>query len=95
MCKSVHYNLQVNARILFVDPSTRAVGLTLNKHLLHLEVPPIVSCLVLHNNQFDAFFGVVLYAFKEKIVKGNFVQISFLVVDFPFYAESKSWRYLR
>lgn len=42
------YNLQVNARILFVDPSTRAVGLTLNKHLLHLEVPPTVSCLVLH-----------------------------------------------
>ncbi|XP_066389622.1 rRNA biogenesis protein RRP5-like [Miscanthus floridulus] len=34
-------NKKVNARILFVDPSTRAVGLTLNKHLLHLEVPPI------------------------------------------------------
>ncbi|KAF8768533.1 hypothetical protein HU200_007543 [Digitaria exilis] len=33
-------NKKVNARILFVDPSTRAVGLTLNKHLLHLEVPP-------------------------------------------------------
>lgn len=34
-------NKKVNARILFIDPSTRAVGLTLNKHLLHLEVPPI------------------------------------------------------
>ncbi|WVZ62324.1 hypothetical protein U9M48_012085 [Paspalum notatum var. saurae] len=34
-------NKKVNARILFVDPSTRAVGLTLNKHLLHLKVPPI------------------------------------------------------
>ncbi|KAM0907252.1 hypothetical protein ACQ4PT_016250 [Festuca glaucescens] len=31
----------VNARILFVDPSTRAVGLTLNQHLLRLNVPPI------------------------------------------------------
>ncbi|KAL6845670.1 hypothetical protein ACP4OV_024493 [Aristida adscensionis] len=32
---------KVNARILFVDPSTRAVGLTMNKHLLHLKVPPV------------------------------------------------------
>jgi hypothetical protein len=59
-----HYNLQVNARILFVDPSTRAVGLTLNKHLLHLEVPPIVSCLFWHDNQFDVFLYVPLYACK-------------------------------
>ncbi|KAM0907254.1 hypothetical protein ACQ4PT_016250 [Festuca glaucescens] len=34
-------NKKVNARILFVDPSTRAVGLTLNQHLLRLNVPPI------------------------------------------------------
>lgn len=34
-------NKKVNARILFVDPSTRAVGLTLNQHLLRLKVPPI------------------------------------------------------
>ncbi|KAL6599504.1 hypothetical protein ACP70R_045641 [Stipagrostis hirtigluma subsp. patula] len=34
-------NKKVNARILFVDPSTRAVGLTLNKHLLQLKVPLI------------------------------------------------------
>lgn len=60
--ESFHYNLQVNARILFVDPSTRAVGLTLNKHLLHLEVPPIVSCLFCHDNQFDVFLYVYLYA---------------------------------
>ncbi|KAI7736982.1 hypothetical protein M8C21_005395 [Ambrosia artemisiifolia] len=30
----------VNARILFVDPSTRAVGLTLNPHLVHNNAPP-------------------------------------------------------
>ncbi|XP_062219315.1 rRNA biogenesis protein RRP5 isoform X2 [Phragmites australis] len=34
-------NKKVNARILFVDPLTRAVGLTLNEHLLRLKVPPI------------------------------------------------------
>lgn len=34
-------NKKVNARILFVDPSTRAVGLTLNQHLLRFEVPPV------------------------------------------------------
>ncbi|XP_015695265.2 rRNA biogenesis protein RRP5 [Oryza brachyantha] len=34
-------NKKVNARILFVDPSTRAVGLTLNQHLIRLKVPPI------------------------------------------------------
>nr|BAC79783.2 putative pre-rRNA processing protein RRP5 [Oryza sativa Japonica Group]BAD31015.1 putative pre-rRNA processing protein RRP5 [Oryza sativa Japonica Group] len=34
-------NKKVNARILFVDPSTRAVGLTLNQQLLRLKVPSI------------------------------------------------------
>ncbi|RXH76493.1 hypothetical protein DVH24_019381 [Malus domestica] len=29
----------VNARILFIDPSTRAVGLTLNPHLVHSKAP--------------------------------------------------------
>jgi hypothetical protein len=96
ICKSVCYNLQVNARILFVDPSTRAVGLTLNRHLLHLEVPPIVSCLVLLNNQFDEILVVALLCLKRRrIVKCNFVQSSFLVADFSSHAESKSWRYLR
>lgn len=33
---------QVNARILFIDPSTRAVGLTLNPHLVHNKAPPSV-----------------------------------------------------
>lgn len=31
---------KVNARILFVDPSTRAVGLTLNPNLIHNKAPP-------------------------------------------------------
>ncbi|XP_044501490.1 rRNA biogenesis protein RRP5 [Mangifera indica] len=33
-------NKKVNARILFVDPSSRAIGLTLNPHLLHNKAPP-------------------------------------------------------
>ncbi|PQQ21311.1 rRNA biogenesis protein RRP5 isoform X1 [Prunus yedoensis var. nudiflora] len=31
---------KVNARILFIDPSTRAVGLTLNPHLVRNKAPP-------------------------------------------------------
>lgn len=31
---------KVNARILFVDPTSRAVGLTLNPYLLHNRAPP-------------------------------------------------------
>nr|XP_043631998.1 rRNA biogenesis protein RRP5 isoform X2 [Erigeron canadensis] len=33
-------NKKVNARVLFIDPSTRAVGLTLNRHLVHNNAPP-------------------------------------------------------
>ncbi|KAL3341525.1 hypothetical protein AABB24_025863 [Solanum stoloniferum] len=33
-------NKKANARILFIDPSTRAVGLTLNPHLVHNKAPP-------------------------------------------------------
>ncbi|KAK1575786.1 hypothetical protein Q3G72_008289 [Acer saccharum] len=33
-------NKKVNARILFIDPSSRAVGLTLNPHLVHNRAPP-------------------------------------------------------
>lgn len=33
-------NKKVNARILFIDPSTRAIGLTLNPHLVHHKSPP-------------------------------------------------------
>uniref|UniRef100_A0A1J3HSM0 rRNA biogenesis protein RRP5 n=1 Tax=Noccaea caerulescens TaxID=107243 RepID=A0A1J3HSM0_NOCCA len=31
----------VNARILFIDPSTRAIGLTLNPHLIGNKAPPL------------------------------------------------------
>ncbi|XVE75785.1 hypothetical protein DITRI_Ditri12bG0120500 [Diplodiscus trichospermus] len=34
-------NKKVNTRILFIDPSTRAVGLTLNPHLVHNKAPPL------------------------------------------------------
>ncbi|MCL7028348.1 hypothetical protein MKW94_013557 [Papaver nudicaule] len=33
-------NKKVNARILFIDPSTRAVGLTMNHNLVHNKAPP-------------------------------------------------------
>nr|GMD47877.1 rRNA biogenesis protein RRP5 isoform X1 [Ipomoea batatas] len=33
-------NKKVNARILFIDPATRAVGLSLNPHLVHKKAPP-------------------------------------------------------
>ncbi|XP_059646446.1 rRNA biogenesis protein RRP5 [Cornus florida] len=33
-------NKKVHARVLFVDPSTRAVGLTLNPHLVQNKAPP-------------------------------------------------------
>ncbi|CAM8882388.1 unnamed protein product [Rhodiola kirilowii] len=34
-------NKRVNARILFIDPTTRAVGLTLNPHLVHNMAPQV------------------------------------------------------
>ncbi|XP_072958510.1 rRNA biogenesis protein RRP5 isoform X2 [Typha angustifolia] len=34
-------NTKVIARILFIDPSTRAVGLTLNPYLVHNKIPPL------------------------------------------------------
>ncbi|XP_073149006.1 rRNA biogenesis protein RRP5-like isoform X2 [Henckelia pumila] len=33
-------NMRINARILFIDPSTRAVGLTLNPYLVCNKAPP-------------------------------------------------------
>lgn len=33
-------NMRINARILFIDPSTRAVGLTLNPYLVGNNAPP-------------------------------------------------------
>lgn len=38
--KQYEKNKKVNARILFIDPSSRAVGLTMNRHLLLNKAPP-------------------------------------------------------
>ncbi|XP_021753643.1 rRNA biogenesis protein RRP5-like isoform X2 [Chenopodium quinoa] len=38
--KQYEKNKKVNARILFIDPSSRAVGLTMNPHLLLNKAPP-------------------------------------------------------
>ncbi|CAO2824133.1 unnamed protein product [Amaranthus hypochondriacus] len=35
-------NKKVNARILFIDPSSRAIGLTMNPHLLLNKAPPLL-----------------------------------------------------
>ncbi|KAL6563943.1 hypothetical protein OROHE_005183 [Orobanche hederae] len=43
-------NMKFNARILFIDPSTRAVGLTLNPHLVNNKAP---SSLVKIGDIFD------------------------------------------
>ncbi|KAH9602114.1 hypothetical protein KSS87_015915 [Heliosperma pusillum] len=40
--KQYDKNMKVNARILFVDPSTRAVGLTMNPHLILNNAPPVL-----------------------------------------------------
>ncbi|KAI0529621.1 hypothetical protein KFK09_002175 [Dendrobium nobile] len=56
---------KVNARVLFIDPSTRAVGLTLNPHLVHYKPPPMhvktgeiyeKSCIL----RIDENFGLLL-----------------------------------
>lgn len=40
--KQYEKNKKVNARILFIDPSSRAVGLTMNSHLLLNKAPPLL-----------------------------------------------------
>ncbi|PNX78199.1 protein RRP5, partial [Trifolium pratense] len=46
---------KVVCRILFIDPSSRAVGLTLNPHLVQNRAPPSVSLVVL--NCYSSKFG--------------------------------------
>lgn len=38
---------QVIARILFVDPFSRAIGLTMNPYLIQNKAPPLVSLHIL------------------------------------------------
>ncbi|XP_020532096.1 rRNA biogenesis protein RRP5 [Amborella trichopoda] len=35
------HSMRVRARLLFIDPTTRAVGLTLNPHLIRNKAPPV------------------------------------------------------
>ncbi|PKA45582.1 30S ribosomal protein S1, chloroplastic [Apostasia shenzhenica] len=56
---------KVNARILFIDPSTRAIGMTLNPHLLHYKSPPVhVKIGEIYDNsrvfRIDGNFGILL-----------------------------------
>ncbi|KAJ8448112.1 hypothetical protein Cgig2_031836 [Carnegiea gigantea] len=54
-------NKKVNARILFIDPSTRAVGLTMNPHLLHNKAPPLVSLLFFPWLTFGAVIDYIFF----------------------------------
>ncbi|TYJ18682.1 hypothetical protein E1A91_A09G140100v1 [Gossypium mustelinum] len=74
-------NKKVNARILFIDPSTRAVGLTLNPHLVHNKAPP------LHVNIGDIFdqskvvrvdrgFGLLLEIPSKPVSTPAYVNVS-------------------
>lgn len=51
------FYIQVVARILFIDPSTRAVGLTLNTELILNKLPSTVSFVTL----FIKFLSVVIF----------------------------------
>lgn len=58
-------NKKVNARILFIDPSTRAVGLTMNSHLVCNKAPPLyVKTGDIYDNsriiRVDKGFGLML-----------------------------------
>ncbi|KAL7134052.1 hypothetical protein ABFS83_11G001300 [Erythranthe nasuta] len=70
-------NMKFNARILFIDPSSRAVGLTLNPHLVNNKAPP---SLVKVGDIFD----------QSKVVRvdkgsGLLLQIPTLPVPTPAY----------
>ncbi|KAL6540426.1 hypothetical protein OROMI_024309 [Orobanche minor] len=70
-------NMKFNARILFIDPSTRAVGLTLNPHLVNNKAP---SSLVKVGDIFD----------QSKVVRvdkgsGLLLEIPTLPISTPAY----------
>ncbi|KAF9664808.1 hypothetical protein SADUNF_Sadunf16G0056600 [Salix dunnii] len=78
--------LQVNARILFIDPSTRAVGLTLNQHLVHNNSPP--SCVKIgdiHDNakvvRVDRGMGLLLEIPSTPLPTPTFVNVSDVAED--------------
>ncbi|KAM7524627.1 hypothetical protein LguiA_014529 [Lonicera macranthoides] len=74
-------NKKVNARILFIDPSTRAVGLTLNPHLIHNNSPPsLVKTGDIFDNskviRVDKGFGLLLEIPSSPIPTPAFVSAS-------------------
>ncbi|XP_010934562.1 rRNA biogenesis protein RRP5 isoform X2 [Elaeis guineensis] len=78
-----HYNQnkKVNARILFIDPSTRAVGLTLNPYLVQNKAPPsIVRTGEIYDNsrilRVDRGIGLLLEVPSSPIPSPAFVSIS-------------------
>ncbi|KAJ6749871.1 hypothetical protein OIU85_000496 [Salix viminalis] len=79
-------NKKVNARILFIDPSTRAVGLTLNQHLVHNSSPP--SCVKvgdIHDNakvvRVDRGMGLLLEIPSTPLPTPTFVNVSDVAED--------------
>ncbi|GAB4851487.1 hypothetical protein Ancab_030889 [Ancistrocladus abbreviatus] len=72
---------KVNARILFIDPSTRAVGLTMNPHLLLNKAPPLTvktgdicdQCKIL---RVDKGVGLLLQVPSEPVLTPAYVTIS-------------------
>ncbi|KAG1347685.1 putative rRNA biogenesis protein RRP5 [Cocos nucifera] len=74
-------NKKVNARILFIDPSTRAVGLTLNPYLVQNKAPPaIVRTGEIYDNsrilRVDRGIGLLLEVPSFPIPSPAYVSIS-------------------
>ncbi|KAK9088291.1 hypothetical protein Scep_027373 [Stephania cephalantha] len=79
-------NKKVNARILFIDPSTRAVGLTLNPHLVHNKAPPShVKMGEIYENsrilRVDRGFGLLLEIPSAPVPTPGYVTISDVADD--------------
>ncbi|KAG9134768.1 hypothetical protein Leryth_001080 [Lithospermum erythrorhizon] len=74
-------NKKVNARVLFIDPSTRAIGLTLNPHLVHNKAPPTLvktGDIFDHSKvvRVDRGFGVLLEVLSLPVPTPAFVSVS-------------------
>ncbi|CAL5362873.1 unnamed protein product [Camellia sinensis] len=74
-------NKKVNARILFIDPFTRAVGLTLNPHLVHNKAPPFLvktGDIFDHSKviRVDRGFGLLLEVPTSPIPTPAYVSVS-------------------
>ncbi|KAL7197319.1 hypothetical protein ACSBR2_019960 [Camellia fascicularis] len=73
--------MMVNARILFIDPFTRAVGLTLNPHLVHNKAPPVIvktGDIFDHSKviRVDRGFGLLLEVLTSPIPTPAYVSVS-------------------